>query len=103
MKIIKKLSERIEDEVCDSKNYAKWAIELKDEHRNLADVLYSISLDEMKHAYALHDEVVDLIDEYRKEHGEPPADMQAVYDYLHERQIEKAEEARRYQQMYKEL
>ena len=103
MKIIKELSEHIEDEVHDSKCYAKWAVELKDERRSLADVLYSLSLDEMKHANALHDEVVAIIDEYRKEHGEPPADMQAVYDYLHKRQIEKAQEAKNYQALYREM
>ena len=103
MKLIKKLSKRIEDEICDSKHYAKWAIELKESYRGLADTLYSLSLDEMKHSNMLHEEVVELIQDYRKEHGEPPEAMQAVYDYLHEQQIEKAEEAKRYQQMYKEL
>lgn len=102
MKLIKKLSERIEDEIHDAKHYAKWAIEMKEEHRNLADTLYSLSLDESKHADALHVEVVELINDYKKEHGEPPEAMQAVYDYLHERQIEKAEEAKRYQTMYRE-
>ena len=103
MKLIKKLSEHIEEELEDAECYAKWAIEVKDERRGLADVLYSLSLDEMKHMNALHDEVVKIIEEYRKEHGEPPAEMQAVYDYLHEKQIEEAHEVRIYQSLYREM
>ena len=49
----------------------------------------------------LHNEVVRLIEKHRKEHGEPPPAMQAVYDYLHEKQIEKAQEAKNFQAMYK--
>ena len=102
MKLIQKLSERIEDEIHDSKCYAKWAVKEKADHRNLAEVLYAISLDEMKHAMSLHDATVTIIEEYRREYGDPPEAMQAVYDYLHERQIDKAKEAKEYQEMYRE-
>lgn len=103
MKIIRKLSDHIDEELNDARCYAKWAIEVKDERRGLADVLYSLSLDEMKHMNALHDEVVKIIEEYHKEHGDPPVSMQAVYDYLHEKQIEKAQEVRNYQALYREM
>lgn len=102
MKLIKKLSEHIEEEIHDAKCYAKWALELKDERRTLADTLYSISLDEMKHMGLLHDAVVTVIEEYRKTDGEPPAAMMAVYDYLHQKHIEEAQEAKNYQTMYRE-
>ena len=42
-----------------------------------------------------------MIEAYRKEHGEPPASMAAVYDYMHKRHIEKLEEAKRYQDIYR--
>jgi hypothetical protein len=38
----------------------------------------------------LHDEVKKLIEKHRREHGEPPAPMMAVYDYLHQKHIDKA-------------
>ena len=101
MQLIKKIEELIEDEIHDQKKYAKMAIEVKAEHQMLAQVLYNISLQEEGHAAALHNEVVKIIEQYRKEHGAPPAAMQAVYDYLHERHMEKAAEAKRYQEAYK--
>lgn len=101
MKLIKELEEMIEDEVHDIKHYAKKAIELKQEHPALAQVLYTISTQEDSHQAAIHAEVVKLIEEYRRIHGNPPEAMMAIYEYIHERHIEKLEEARRYQEMYK--
>ena len=77
------------------------AAELKAEHPALAQVLYNSSVQEDAHQAALHGEVVKLIEEHRRKHGEPPAAMMAVYEYVHKRHIEKLEEARRYQDIYK--
>jgi hypothetical protein len=101
MKLIKELEEMIEDEVHDIKHYAKKAIELKGEHPALAQVLYTISTQEDSHQAMIHAEVVKLIEEYRRLHGNPPEAMMAIYEYIHERHIEKLEEARRYQEIYK--
>lgn len=49
----------------------------------------------------LHAEVEAVIQKYRQEHGEPPEKMQAIYDYLHEKQIERAADVRRLQDMYR--
>ena len=101
MKLIKELEEMIEDEISDVKKYAKMATKLKAEHPALAQVLYTISTQEEVHKNMLHNEVVKLIENYRAQNGEPPAQMLAVYDYLHQKHIEKAAEAKRYQEIYK--
>ena len=101
MQLIKELEELIEDEVHDVKKYAKMAAEVKSEHPGLAQVLYNISVQEESHQAAIHGEVVKIIEAYRRTHGEPPAAMLAVYDYVHKRHIEKMAEARHYQDVYK--
>ena len=77
MKLIKEIEELIEDEVHDVKKYAKMAVELKADHPQLAQVLYTISAQEEGHQQMLHGEVVRIIEQYRREHGEPPAAMMA--------------------------
>jgi citrate synthase len=101
MKLIKELEELIEDEIHDVGKYAKMATELKDEHPALAQVLYTISTQEDTHHAMLHEEVTKIIESHRRTHGEPPAEMMAVYNFLHKRHIEKLAEARRYQEMYR--
>lgn len=101
MQLIKELEELIEDEIHDVKKYAKMAIELKEKHPSMAQVLYTISTQEDAHQAALHNEVVKIVDEYKRTKGEPPAAMMAVYEYLHKRHIEKLAEARSYQELYK--
>ena len=101
MKLIRDLEEYIEEEIHDIKKYAKMAAELKAEHPTLAQVLFNISTQEDGHQAAIHNEVVKIIEEHRRAHGEPPAAMMAVYDYLHKKSIDKLAEARMYQDVYK--
>ena len=101
MQIIKTLSCKIEDELEDAENYAKLANELKDERPGLAKTLYTISTQEMEHMKILHEAVTQIIDEYREEKGDPPAAMQAVYDYLHARHIDRAREVKSMQALFR--
>lgn len=101
MKLIKELTEMIEEEIEGAEEYVKEAIKLKHEHPSLAKTLYDISNQEMSHIDMLHSEVVKLIEEHRRTHGEPPAPMMAVYQYLHERHIDKVNNIRMLQNEYK--
>lgn len=101
MKIIKELEEYIDDEIKDIKKYAKLATAVKEEYPSLAQALYTISTQEDLHQSVLHSEVVKIIEEHRRVHGEPPAAMKAIYDYLHQQSIDKLAEARTYQEIYK--
>lgn len=102
MKIIKILSEKIEEEIKDAKSYADMSIKYKEEYPELSRTLYNLSLQEMEHMNLLHNEVTTIIKRHRETNGEPPVEMMAVYDYLHNKQIENSLEVKTLQNMYKE-
>lgn len=102
MKVIKVLSEKIKEELCDAKAYAKMAIEYKEEYPELSRTLYTLSTQEMEHMNRLHSEVTEIIRKYRETNGEPPVEMMAVYEYLHKEQIDMAAKVKVMQAMYKE-
>ena len=102
LKIIKCLSDFINEEIHDGNKYIKKALAIREEYPEVAEVLNMLSAEEMKHMQILHNQVVKIIENYRKEKGEPPAAMLAVYDYLHEKFIEDAKEVKMMQQMYME-
>lgn len=101
MQIIKKLSDMIEEELEGAEDYIKCALKHKEEHAALSKAFYDISMDEMRHVNILHEQVTHMTQQYRKEHGEPPAPMQAVYDYLHEKHIDKAAKIKAMQSQYR--
>lgn len=101
MKEIKLLMEHIEDELEDAHTYAELALEYKEADPETAELFYKLSGEEMNHMNALHKAVVSHIEEYRKQKGEPPEAMMAVYEYLHKRDIEKAEKIGVLQNMYR--
>lgn len=101
MKLIEKLSAMVDEEIEDATKYAKFAVKYKDDHPALAKTFYDLSGEEMRHMTMLHAEVEAVIQKYRQKHGEPPEGMKSLYNYLHEKQIERASDVRRLQDMYR--
>ena len=101
MKLIEKLSDMIEEEMEDAKKYIRCAMNHKEDRPGLAEAFYKLSMEEMQHMAILHDQVTKIIDEYKKQKGDPPADMKAIYDYVHKKNIEKAAEIKNLQMIYK--
>ena len=101
MKIIKCLSEKIQEELDDANAYIELALKWKDEEPDTADLFYELSTEEMGHVDKLHEEVQGLIEDYRKEHGEPPKEMMVLYEYLHEKHIGTAMQIKVKQGIYK--
>lgn len=102
MEIIEHLEDQICSEIHDAKGYIKCALKRKDEDKELADLYYTLANEEMDHMSRLHKQVVRIIEDYRKGHGEPPAEMLAVYNYVHEKNIDKAKDVKMMIAMYKE-
>ena len=94
MKIIEKVISMIDDELDGAEEYAECALKVKSEYPSLAKRFNELSQVEMQHFRILHAEVEKLIQEYRDQHGEPPASMLAVYKYEHEKAIKKAAEVK---------
>ncbi len=101
MVLIEKLSEQIEEELDDAEKYIKCALKYKEDHLSLAQTYARLSGDEMNHVNLLHDQVVLLINEYRKEHGDLPEKMQDRYDYIHQKHIDHANKIKIMQVVFK--
>ena len=101
MQLISKLSDMIEEELCDAEKYIRCALDKKMEYPDLAETFHRLSIDEMTHVNLLHNQVESLITAYRKEHGDPPEKMQGIYDYLHKKHINKANEIKIMQAFFK--
>lgn len=101
MQLISKLSDMMDEELEDAEKYIRCAINHKEEHPSLSNTFYRLSTEEINHAMLLHEQVVAIINEYRKEHGNPPEKMQIIYDYVHAKQIERMNVIKVMQALYK--
>lgn len=101
MKIIEKLSDMMEEELCGAQKYIECAMKWKDADILLAKMYSDMSTDELKHAMMLHESSVRLINEYKRSGEEVPPEMEAVYNYLHEKHMEKYNGIKVLQAMFK--
>ena len=102
MKEIKDTSKDIECALDKAEHYAKQAILLKSKFPSLSQRYLAASNMMMDIMNGLHSDIVTIINDYRKTNGEPPAPMMAMYDYMHERFIEKAAAVKNLQELYKQ-
>lgn len=100
MKEIKLLMEHVEEELEDAHTYAALAMEYKSQDPTTAELFHKLSEEEMDHMRRLHKAVERLIESYRRQKGEPPAAMMAVYEHLHKRYIAQAEKVGVLQTLY---
>lgn len=100
MEIIKQLVGKIDDELEDAQKYINLAYKVKDSYPQLADVYYKLSLEEMGHMTTLHDQVVKIINEFKKTNTVPEG-MQVLYDYVHEREVKWASKIKAKQDNFK--
>lgn len=102
MKIIEKLSDMMEEEMEGAEHYIECALKWKDKGDIvLSKTFYDLSLDELKHASMLHDNSTRLISEYKNKGEIVPPEMEAVYDYLHEKHIERFNDIKLKQATYR--
>ena len=103
MRIIEQLSDHIRAEICDATDYAREALDLKEENKGVADLYVRLASEELTHMELLHNKVTEVIEDWKKKTGEePPAHMQARYDILHKIYMGDANKARLMIQLYKE-
>ena len=102
MKNIKKLCDHIREEIEDAEDYIRDALACKENDPEVADTYCRLAEEELGHMAMLHKQVVRLIEAYRKANGEPPADMKARYDVLHEVHMADTHKVRLMIQLYKE-
>ena len=101
MVVISNISDTIEKLLNLAEEHIEYAHEIKEEYPNVAQNYYSLSASEITGVAAMHEQVVKLIEEYRKEHGEPSERMMGRYEYLHKKHIEKANKIKILQALFK--
>lgn len=88
MKIIKMLVEQIEEEATGAEDYAKKAMEYKEEDKVLADTYAKLAEVELQHVDLLHAQVVRIIKAWQAKGNETPPAMEQIYSWQHEKQID---------------
>ena len=103
MIIIQNISHDVKEKIHDADKDIRKAIDIKYEYPSLANDYYEFSVERIQEAMDLHSKVVKIIDEYRKENGEPPATMSALWDFSHKIIMEEADDVKILQEQYKKL
>jgi hypothetical protein len=101
MKILKDLIAKAEDTLDEIEWYAKEALILRNEHKELSDVYIKIAESHVSIYNMLHERMVALIGEQRKTGTPPPVGMLEIWNYEHEKLIKEFSEAKFLVEEYK--
>ena len=101
MKILKDLIKKSEETLDEVEWYAEKTHHLRQEHKELADCYIKIAEMHINIYGMLHEKMVWLINEKRKEGEMPPASMLAIWEYEHEKLIKEFSEAKFLVEEYK--
>ena len=101
MKLLKDLIEKMDDTLEEIEWYAEKAHHIKTDHRAVADAYIRIAEMHISIYNMLHERVVAVIEDYKRQGNEPPAVMTAIWDYEHEKLVKEFSEARYLIEEYK--
>jgi oligoribonuclease (3'-5' exoribonuclease) len=89
MRKIKKMVDRIDEEVEDAREYAECYVEEKAKgNQTSANMYKEMSSDELKHAMFLHEMAVADIKEISKVY-KPPVEMETAWETAHKKYVER--------------
>lgn len=92
MKVIKEIVDQIEEEIDGAENYAERAMQYREEDKALADTYAKLSEVELGHVDLLHAQVVRIIKAWQAKGNETPHDMEILYQWRHDKEIQKIKE-----------
>jgi hypothetical protein len=101
MRVLTELIEKAHDSMEEVEWYAEKAIALRESHKELADCYHKIAEAHIDIYRCLHEQMVDLINEEKKNGTHPPIEMVAVWNYEHERLSREFREAKVLVEEYK--
>ena len=101
MERLKLLFSLIDDELADSMKYGEKAMHYKDTEPAMAELFYSLSLEELKHKSMLHNQLIKEMQSCIALHPEKEQEINAVYDVLNERQVEWENSIKMYHSSYR--
>lgn len=101
MERLKLLFSLIDDELADAMKYAEKAMHCKDTDQAMAELFYSLSLEELKHKSMLHNQLVKEMQSCIEEDQDKEITINAIYDVLNERQVEWENSIRMYHSTYR--
>jgi len=102
MKVIKEMSGLIDEEIDDAEKYAHLAMVYKEEMPDIAELFFSLSLEEIKHMNMLHNAVVQVINKHKDDDDPRTEGMKLAHEFIHEQEIKKENKVRVLQAMFRE-